>query len=33
MKSPSKPFLIEKRQVYEAYLKVRSKEGLSLIHI
>ena len=27
MKSPSKPFLIEKRQVYEAYLKVRSKEG------
>ena len=27
MKPPSKPFLIDKRQVYEAYLEVRSKEG------
>ena len=27
MSLPSKPFLIEKRQVYEAYLEVRSKEG------
>ena len=27
MSSSSKPFLIDKRQVYEAYLKVRSKEG------
>ena len=27
MKLPSKPFLIDKRQVYEAYLEVRSKEG------
>lgn len=27
MKPPSKPFFIDKRQVYEAYLEVRSKEG------
>lgn len=27
MKPPGKPFLIDKRQVYEAYLEVRSKEG------
>ena len=27
MNPPSKPFLIDKRQVYEAYLEVRSKEG------
>jgi len=27
MKPPSKPFLIDKRQVYEAYKAVRSKEG------
>jgi RNA-directed DNA polymerase len=27
MKPPSKPFLIDKRQVYKAYLEVRSKEG------
>ena len=27
MSSSSKPFLINKRQVYEAYLEVRSKEG------
>ena len=27
MSLPSKPFLIDKRQVYEAYLEVRSKEG------
>ena len=27
MKPPSKPFLIDKRQVYEDYLEVRSKEG------
>ena len=27
MNPSSKPFLIDKRQVYEAYLEVRSKEG------
>jgi len=27
MNPPSKPFLIGKKQVYEAYLEVRSKEG------
>ena len=27
MKPPGKPFLIDKRRVYEAYLEVRSKEG------
>jgi RNA-directed DNA polymerase len=27
MSLPGKPFLIEKRQVYEAYLEVRSKDG------
>ena len=27
MTPPSKPFLIDKHQVYEAYLEVRSKEG------
>ena len=27
MNPPSKPFLIDKRLVYEAYLEVRSKEG------
>ncbi len=29
MKPPSKPFLIDKRQVYEAYKAVHSKEGAS----
>ena len=27
MSPPSKPFLIDKHQVYEAYLEVRSKDG------
>ena len=27
MNPPSKPYLIDKRRVYEAYLEVRSKEG------
>jgi len=27
MNPPSKPFKIDKRQVYEAYLQVRSKDG------
>ena len=27
MSSPNKPFMIDKRRVYEAYLQVRSKDG------